>query len=79
MLEVRKKPRLDRLERRGGDWKAYAYCRSKAGLETALSRLKAEGVVFDPAPLAAFPLFFPEPKLTPDADLETTPHEEAAE
>jgi hypothetical protein len=35
-------------------WLPYAYCRTKAGLETALSRLK----VLDPAPLADLPDHF---------------------
>ena len=31
-------------------WLPYAYCRTRAGLETTLSRLRSEGIVLDPAP-----------------------------
>jgi hypothetical protein len=55
------------LERRrpglkgGGErWDVLHYCRTRVGLETALSRLRCEGIVLDPALLAAFPAFFPE-------------------
>lgn len=51
------------LKQRGGEWKAYAYCHTRAGLETALSRLRCdEGVFLDPALIADLPDFFPEPK-----------------
>jgi hypothetical protein len=61
VLEVRKKARDGRLRRDGEVWRAYAYCRTKAGLETALSRLRCEGIVLDPALLAGLLDFFPEP------------------
>lgn len=49
------------LERAGERWVPFAYCRTRAGLETALSRLRCDSSVFlDPAPLASFPDFFPE-------------------
>jgi hypothetical protein len=61
VLEVRKKARDGRLQRDGEVWRAYAYCRTKAGLETALSRLRCKGIALDPTPLAGLPDFFPEP------------------
>lgn len=39
-------------------WDARAYCTTRAGLETAVSALKADGVVLDPAPLAQLPETF---------------------
>jgi hypothetical protein len=41
VLERRSTAEPGRLKRRGGEWKAHAYCRSRAGLETALSRLRS--------------------------------------
>jgi hypothetical protein len=78
VLEARKKPQPGRLERAGGDWKAYAYCRTRAGLETALFRLRSEGIVLDPAPVADLPLLFPEPKPIPDAESTALSQEAAA-
>jgi hypothetical protein len=47
-------PRLP-IKAVGERWVPQAYCRSGVGLETALSRLRTEGTVLDPAPLAALP------------------------
>jgi hypothetical protein len=60
------KGRQSQLGSAGDVWKPYAYCRTKAGLETALSRLRCdEGVHLDVSWLAHLPDFFPE---VPDAD-----------
>ena len=66
VLERRKISRESGLGRRGEDWKAFAYCRTRAGLETALSRLRTEGIVLDPGLIAHLPDFFPEPELDGD-------------
>jgi hypothetical protein len=60
--------RRDMVPRRGfkpaGErWRIIAYCRSRAGLETAVSRLKCEYVVFTAdrhAEIAKLPEWFPE-------------------
>jgi hypothetical protein len=44
----------------GGVWRPYAYCRTRVGLETALSRLRCEGIYLDPSLIAHLPDYFPE-------------------
>jgi hypothetical protein len=39
-------------------WLPYAYCRTKIGLETALSRLRSEGVQLDARLITHLPNFF---------------------
>jgi hypothetical protein len=46
---------VSRLDPAGARWRPWAHCRTRTGLETALSRLRADGVVLDPASLAALP------------------------
>ena len=41
-------------------WDVLAYCRTRVGLETALSRLKSDGVALDASLLAGLPERFPE-------------------
>jgi hypothetical protein len=36
-------------------WLPFAYCRTKTGLETALSRLRCEGIYLDAGLIAALP------------------------
>ena len=60
VLERRQKGRPSQLKLRGETWLPYAYCRTKAGLETALSRLRCEGVYLDPKLIAHLPALYPE-------------------
>jgi hypothetical protein len=60
VLERRYDPRPGRLQPVREVWHPYAYCRTKAGLETALSRLRCKGIALDPALLVALPDFFSE-------------------
>ena len=50
---------------RGALWRAWAYCRTREGLETALSRLRCgwrgTKVTLDPALLSELPERFPSP------------------
>jgi hypothetical protein len=79
VLERRHEARPSRLERRGESWGAWAYCRTRAGLETALSRLRSEGIVLNPTPLAILPSYYPEPtKPSPETASPAT-EEEAVE
>jgi hypothetical protein len=59
VFEIRSQPRQDSLdsrpERVGERWLPFAYCRSRLGLETALSRL---GVSVDKPKLAHLPEWF---------------------
>src|SRR5262249_27965957 len=48
------------IKRDRARWKPRAYCRTRVGLETAVSRLRAEGAILDPAPLADLPAVFPD-------------------
>jgi hypothetical protein len=66
VLERRAKPERGRLKSDGERWLAWAYCRTRVGLETALPRLRAEGIVLDPARLAALPEFFDAPPQNED-------------
>jgi hypothetical protein len=51
-----------RANREGSEvWRPVAYCRTKAGLETALSRLRCEGIHLDPSLIAHLPDYFPKP------------------
>ena len=69
VLERRLKARASHLKRAGeaGErWLAIACCRTRIGLETALSRLRCDdGVHLDVALLVALPERFPEPSLEP--------------
>jgi hypothetical protein len=58
-----RKARPGDLKRFAGDWQPWAYCpaRTRAGLETALSRLRCERIYLDAGLLAGFPAYFPEP------------------
>jgi hypothetical protein len=55
---VLERRRPNQLRAGGERWDAQAYCRTRAGLETALSRLKAENVVLDASLLASLPDYF---------------------
>jgi hypothetical protein len=59
-VERRQIAKAGRLEQHTARWVPWAYCRSKAGLETAVSRLRSEGIELDPTPISDFPSFFPE-------------------
>jgi hypothetical protein len=61
VLERRNKARPGDLKVFAGAWRPWAYCTTRLGLETALSRLKTEGVALDPTPLASLPAQFPTP------------------
>ena len=65
VLERRYDPRPGRLQPVREVWHPYAYCRTKAGLETALSRLRCKDIALDPALLAALPDFFLETQTGP--------------
>jgi len=65
MLERRD---VGQIKRDGARWKPRAYCRTRVGLETAVSRLRAEGVILDPAPLADLPAVFPDSPEKPEFD-----------
>ena len=71
ILEQRKQTKAGRLERAGGEWRPYAYCRTKIGLETALSRLKCEGASLDRSLIAHLPDYF-EPKDQSDGKINQT-------
>jgi hypothetical protein len=71
------KDQASHLKHDGEHWLPYAYCRTKAGLETALSRLKADGVVLDVGLLAHLPDHFDGPPA--DVNSSPTPMAEAAE
>jgi hypothetical protein len=58
VMEARKKARDGRLQRDTEDWRPLAYCRTRAGLETALSRLRCEGIHLDAGLLACLPYCF---------------------
>jgi hypothetical protein len=60
ILERRdQKGRGGRLEPVAEVWRPYAYCRTRTGLETALSRLRASsGVRLDPQLIAHLPEFY---------------------
>lgn len=61
VLERRKQARESGVGPRAGEWKAFAYCRTRAGLETALSRLRADdNVHLDASLISHLPTFFPE-------------------
>ena len=57
--------RLKHAGARSERWLPVAYCRTRIGLETALSRLRSEGVHLDETLLANLPERFPEPSLEP--------------
>ena len=68
VLERRLKARPSQLKRAGevGERRlAIAFCRTRIGLETALSRLRCDGVHLDVTLLAGLPERFPEPSLEP--------------
>ena len=68
VLERRLKARPGHLKPAGevgGRWLVVAYCRTRIGLETALSRLRCDGVHLDVALLAGLPERFPEPSPEP--------------
>jgi len=55
---------VGQLERDTEAWRPYAYCRTRVGLETALSRLRCEGIHLDPTLIAHLPDYFSEPTVT---------------
>jgi hypothetical protein len=56
-----KKGRDGRLEPIGEVWRPVAYCRTRIGLETALSRLRCEkSVHLDSSLIAHLPEFYPD-------------------
>jgi hypothetical protein len=77
VLERRAKAHARRNKRVGERWLPYAYCRSRAGLETALSRLKCEeGIRLDAALIAHLPDFYPG-KATPIETIDNSSKAEA--
>ena len=69
--------RLNDAGEAGARWVPIAYCRTRIGLETALSRLRCDGVHLDASALASVPERFPEPSCSAaeqqPAELEATP------
>jgi len=63
--------RRSQLKGGGERWDAYAYCRTRIGLETALSRLKCEGASLDRSLIAHLPDYF-EPKDQSDGKINQT-------
>lgn len=61
VIERRAKAKAGRLQPIGGRWQARAYCRTKAGLKTAVTSLKAEGFSLDTRLVDNLPVQFPEP------------------
>jgi hypothetical protein len=62
------KAHTSQLEHAGesaGRWLPYAYCRTRIGLTTALSRLRCEGIHLDPMRIAHLPDYFPGPAALP--------------
>jgi hypothetical protein len=70
---LEKRRPVSRFKGGGERWDAFAYCHTRVGLETALSRLRCGGVHLDPKLIAHLPERFPEPAVSTSDAVTQTP------